>query len=269
MSELPIGVFDSGLGGLTAVRELIRLLPGENIVYFGDTARVPYGSRSEDTIRTFASQDLRFLLSQQVKAVLVACGTVSSVALPELQRMTDVPVVGVVQPTAVAAAHATKNRKIGILGTAATVKSGSYQEAIAAVDPEISVTAKACPLFVPLVENGYLEGEITRLAATEYITPLKEAGVDTVILGCTHYPLLKPVLAELFGPEVTLIDSGRQAALELAEVLRQNRGLSSAPQGTHRYYVSDTVSNFSAIAGMFLHQNIDGKVQQIALKTDD
>ncbi len=269
MSELPIGVFDSGLGGLTAVRELMRLLPGENIVYFGDTARVPYGSRSEDTIRAFASQDLRFLLSQDVKAVLVACGTVSSVALPELQRMTSVPVIGVVGPTAQAAAHATKNGKIGILGTAATVKSGSYKGALEAINPAFSVTSQACPLFVPLVENGYLEGQITRLAASEYIAPLREAGVDTVILGCTHYPLLKPVLAELLGPTVTLIDSGRQAALELAEVLRQKDQLSAAAVGSHRYYVSDTVNNFSAIAGMFLHQNIDGKVQQITLKTDD
>lgn len=269
MSEQQIGVFDSGLGGLTAVRELMQILPGENLIYFGDTARVPYGTRSSETIRKFAAQDLRFLLEHDLKAVLVACGTVSSVALPELQRMTDVPVIGVVHPTATAACHATKNGKIGILGTSATVKSGSYQSAIASIDPAISVTAQACPLFVPLVENGYLEGQITELAAMEYIRPLQEAGVDTVILGCTHYPLLKPVLSKLFGPGVALIDSGREAALELAEVLRRREQLSSAAEGRRRYFVSDQVSNFSHIAGMFLNRNIDGQVEQILLRTDD
>ncbi len=269
MSELQIGVFDSGLGGLTAVRELIQILPGENIVYFGDTARVPYGTRSRDTIRTFAVQDLRFLLEQDLKAVLVACGTVSSVALPELQQMTEIPVIGVVQPTASAACNATKNKKIGILGTSATVKSGSYQSAIAAIDPEITVTATPCPLFVPLVENGYLEGPITKLAAQEYIKPLQDAGVDTVILGCTHYPLLKPVLSKLFGDSVTLIDSGREAALALAQVLRETGQLSEKPEGKRRYFVSDEVSNFSHIAGMFLDRNLDGQVEKVTIRTDD
>lgn len=269
MSELQIGVFDSGLGGLTAVRELMQILPGENIVYFGDTARVPYGTRSRDTIRTFAVQDLRFLLEQDLKAVLVACGTVSSVALPELQQMTEIPVIGVVQPTASAACKATKNKKIGILGTSATVKSGSYQSAISAIDPEITVTAIPCPLFVPLVENGYLEGQITELVAQEYIKPLQDAGVDTVILGCTHYPLLKPVLSKLFGDGVTLIDSGREAALALAEVLRESGQLSQKSEGKRRYFVSDEVSNFSHIAGMFLDRNIDGQVEKVTIRTDD
>ncbi len=269
MSDQKIGVFDSGLGGLTAVRELMKILPGENIVYFGDTARVPYGTRSRDTIRKFAAQDLRFLLEQDLKAVLVACGTVSSVALPDLQRMTDIPVIGVVEPTASAACEATRNRKIGILGTSATVKSGSYKTAIAAIDSGISVTSVSCPLFVPLVENGYLTGQITELVAAEYIRPLQDAGVDTVILGCTHYPLLKPVLSKLFGPDVVLIDSGRQAALELAEVLRQRDQLSLQTEGTRRYYVSDEVSNFSHVAGMFLDRSIDGQVKKVTIRTDD
>ncbi|MBQ1965858.1 MAG: glutamate racemase [Clostridia bacterium] len=269
MSESKIGVFDSGLGGLTAVRELMEILPGENIVYFGDTARVPYGTRSKETICQFAAQDLRFLLEQDLKAVLVACGTVSSVALPLLQGMTQIPVIGVVNPTAAAACKATKNRKIGILGTSATVKSGSYQSAIAAIDPDISVVAQACPLFVPLVENGYLDGEITELAAKEYMKPLQDAGVDTVILGCTHYPLLKPVLSRLFGEGVTLIDSGREAALELANVLRQSNQLSAQSEGDRRYYVSDEISNFSHIAGMFLHRDIDGLVEKVTIRTDD
>lgn len=269
MSELQIGVFDSGLGGLTAVRELIRILPSENIVYFGDTARVPYGTRSEEMIRTFAKQDLRFLLEKNLKAVLVACGTISSVALPDLRAMTDVPVLGVVEPTAAAACKATKNGKIGILGTSATVKSGSYKAAISAIDPHISVVAQSCPLFVPLVENGYLEGEIVELAAKEYIAPLLAAGVDTVILGCTHYPLLKPVLGKLFGEGVTLVDSGREAALALGEILRERGMLSSAREGTRRYYVSDEVSNFSNIAGMFLDRNVDGAIEKVTLRTDD
>lgn len=269
MSELQIGVFDSGLGGLTAFRELMRILPGENLVYFGDTARVPYGSRSEETICKFAAQDLRFLLEKNVKAVLVACGTVSSVAIPQLQSMTDVPVIGVVEPTASAACRATKNGKIGILGTAATVKSGSYQSAIAAISPSAQVTAQSCPLFVPLVENGYLDSEITLLAAREYVTPLLEAQVDTVILGCTHYPLLKPLLGRLFGDSVTLIDSGREAASKLAEVLRQRGELSVASEGTRKYYVSDETNNFAHIAGMFLNRNMDGAVEKVTIRTDD
>ena len=268
MSDLQIGVFDSGLGGLTAVRELMQILPGENIVYFGDTARVPYGTRSRDMIRTFAKQDLRFLLEKNLKAVLVACGTISSVALPDLRGMTDVPVIGVVEPTAAAACKATRKGKIGILGTSATVKSQSYHRAIEAIDPNIEVFAQACPLFVPLVENGYLTGDLVELAAKEHIAPLQEAGVDTVILGCTHYPLLKPVLSRLFGSGVTLIDSGREAALALAETLKEQNALSSAAEGTRRYYVSDEVSNFSHIAGMFLDRNIDGETEKVTLRTD-
>lgn len=268
MSELQIGVFDSGLGGLTAVRELIRILPGENVVYFGDTARVPYGTRSCDMIRTFAKQDLRFLLEKNLKAVLVACGTISSVALSDLRAMTDIPVIGVVEPAALAACKATRNGKIGILGTSATVKSGSYRVAMEALRPDVAVTAQSCPLFVPLVENGYLEGEMVELAAKEYIAPLLDAGVDTVILGCTHYPLLKPVLGRLFGPEVVLIDAGREAALALSRVLREQDALSSSSEGTRRYYVSDEVHNFSHIAGMFLDRSIDGEIEKVTLRTD-
>lgn len=269
MSEQTIGVFDSGLGGLTAVRELIKILPGEDIVYFGDTARVPYGTRSRDTIRKFAMQDLRFLLEKNPKAVLVACGTISSVALSDLRAMTEIPVIGVVEPAARAACNATRNGRIGILGTSATVKSRSYQTAIGAIDPSVQLTAQACPLFVPLVENGYLDHPITELAVKEYIAPLQEAGVDTVILGCTHYPLLKPVLGRMLGDHVTLIDSGKEAALALAAVLKEQNQLSSASEGQRRYYVSDEVGNFSHIAGMFLNQNIDGAVEKVSVKTDD
>ncbi len=269
MSEFNIGVFDSGLGGLTAVKELMQVLPGENIVYFGDTARVPYGTRSRETICKFAAQDLRFLLEKNPKAVLVACGTVSSVAIPQLQQMTEVPIIGVVHPAAVAACNATRNGRIGILGTSATVKSGSYQSAIGSLLPQAQVTACACPLFVPLVENGYLDSRITLLAAEEYVAPLLESGVDTVILGCTHYPLLKPLLSRLFGSAVTLIDSGREAALALARVLRERGELSGNTQGTRRYYVSDEISNFANIAGMFLDRNIDGEVEKVSIRTDD
>lgn len=269
MSELQIGVFDSGLGGLSAVRELLHILPGENIVYFGDTARVPYGTRSRDTIRKFAAQDLGFLLEKNLKAVLVACGTISSVALPDLQAMTSIPVIGVVEPTATAACRATRNGKIGILGTAATIKSNAYQTAIRAIAPRTEVTARACPLFVPLVENGYLDGKITELAAEEYVSPLIKAGVDTVILGCTHYPLLKPVLSRLFGDRVALIDSGREGALALARVLEESKQLSSRPEGKRHYYVSDEVSNFSHIAGMFLDRSIDGEIEKVTLRADD
>lgn len=268
MSELQIGVFDSGLGGLSAVRELLKILPGENLVYFGDTARVPYGTRSEEVIRLFAKQDLRFLLEKNLKAVLVACGTISSVALDDLRQMTDIPIVGVVEPAAQAACKASASGRIGILGTSATVKSGSYQRALHAIDPTAALTARACPLFVPLVENGYLDGDMVELAAKEYVAPLLQAKVDTVILGCTHYPLLKPVLGRLFGDGVTLIDSGKEAALALSRTLQASSSLSDRAQGMRRYYVSDEVSNFSHIAGMFLDRNVDGQIEKITLRTD-
>lgn len=217
----PIGVFDSGLGGLTAVRELRRILPGEDIVYFGDTGRVPYGTRGVDVIVRYAKQDIAFLLEQNVKYVMAACGTVSSTLPEAYTRTLPVPYTGVVQSAAAAAVRATRTGLIGVIGTPATVKSGSYNAAIAALMPGARIVATACPLFVPLVENGYFgaDNAVTRLVARDYLKDIRAAGVDTLILGCTHYPLIAPIIADLMGPEVALIDPGRETALDRKSVV--------------------------------------------------
>lgn len=251
----PIGVFDSGLGGLTTVKELRRILPGEDIIYFGDTGRVPYGTRGADTITAYAKQDIAFLLSKDVKTILAACGTVSSTFPgPEAARL-PVSYAGVVAATARTAAGATGNKRVGIIATEATISSGSYQQSLAGFDPAIQSVACSCPLFVPLVENGHFapDDAMAHLAAEEYLGPLKEAGVDTVILGCTHYPLLAGVLERQFGPGVTLIDSGREAALDLRDWLAADGLLNGRAEGGRvDYYVSDDPARFDKLARLFL-----------------
>lgn len=254
MDNRPIGVFDSGLGGLTAVKELEELLPGESIVYFGDTGRVPYGSRSREIVRAYARQDMGFLMGQGVKAVLAACGTVSSTAA-DIGAALPVPYFDVILPTAQAALAATQAGKIGVIGTSATIHSGSYRKALFELDPAVEVFPQACPLFVPLVENAFVDPdeEITRLVAQRYLAPLREAGVDALILGCTHYPIIRPILQRVMGDGVRLIDSGREAALALAAALRE-RDLLQAPGAPRqaRYYVTDTPESFVSVAELFL-----------------
>jgi len=247
MDTRPIGVFDSGMGGLTVVKELMRMLPDECIIYFGDTGRVPYGNRGKDTIISYVRQDISFLKSFDIKAIVVACGTASSVALPAVSKDYDIPVIGVVEPTANYAKTVTKNGKIGILGTAATIGSGVYQTLLS----EYEIHTMACPLFVPLVENGYAQSEAARLIAQDYLEPLKKNGVDTIILGCTHYPLLAPVIKSIMGDEVTLINSGIPTAAYIKGMLEKSGRLSDGPV-QHRYYVSDMTEEFTALAGTFL-----------------
>ena len=214
MDTRPIGVFDSGLGGLTAVRQLRRLLPGEDIVYFGDTGRVPYGSRGHDVIVRYAQQDIRFLLSQNVKFIMAACGTVSSTYPSAEAAQLPVPYTGVIGAAARAAAAATKNKRIGVIGTAATIRSDSYATQLKDLVPGVQIFARACPLFVPLVENGYVNGDkVTQLMIEEYLTPVRDSGIDTLILGCTHYPLLKKMIGDFVGDSVTLIDPGKLTAI--------------------------------------------------------
>ena len=214
MNQRPIGVFDSGLGGLTAVRQLRRLMPSENIIYFGDTARVPYGNRGRETLLKYARQDLRFLRSFDLKAVVIACGTVSANCLEELRRESAAPVTGVVEPAVERAAAATRSGKVGLIATRASVGSGAYERAFRRLDPALEVRALACPLFVPLVEEGRCRpGDVViETVAREYLAPLRETGVDTLVLGCTHYPLLREVIGAVMGPDVTLIDVGQEAA---------------------------------------------------------
>lgn len=260
-----IGVFDSGLGGLTAVRELRRILPGEDIVYFGDTGRVPYGTRGRDIIVEYAKQDIAFLLSKGVKAVIAACGTVSSTLPAEVAASLPVPYMGVVESAARAAVLATKTGRIGVIGTPATVASGSYPAAIRRLMPGAAITATACPLFVPLVENGYfgVQNPVTRLVAQDYLKDVKSAGADTLILGCTHYPLIAPVLADLMGPGVTLVDVGCAAAQSARHMLERTGLLRAPRQGKVEYYVSDSTEQFDRLAHIFLGEYAGGSVQRI------
>ena len=256
MDERPIGVFDSGLGGLTAVREIRSILPFENIIYFGDTSRVPYGGRSREILLKYARQDVHFLRGFDIKALLVACGTVSSNVLPVLQGESEVPVLGVVEPACRRALAVTRNKRVGLIATAASVRSGAYERTIAAMDGAVRVSAKACPLFVPLVENGrYRRGDcVIETVAREYLTPLREAGIDTLIMGCTHYPLLEEVVGEIMGPDVTLVDSGAQAARQLKDSLAERGALCGERQGGITLYASDITGDFGALAPQFLRE---------------
>ncbi len=258
MSNRPIGIFDSGLGGLSVVNALTKLLPNEDIVYFGDTGRVPYGTRSRDTIAQYTAQDIAFLQSKGVKLIIAACGTVSSVA-PHIGESCGTPFIGVVTPTATAAATTTKNNKVGIIGTAATIASNSYALEMQKQNPAIQVFGQPCPLFVPMVEEGFIEENdpLPLTVCKRYLTPLKEQGVDTLILGCTHFPLLSPIIQKVMGQEVTLIDSGLATARYAATLLEQTGLLNTKEAaGTQEYFVSDRAETFSDIAVRFLGRDI-------------
>ena len=263
MDNRPIGVFDSGLGGLTAVRHLMDLLPNENIVYFGDTGRVPYGTRSRETIRRYAMEDCGLLLKHDVKYIIAACGTVSSVSSDILQEL-SVPAIGVVEPTARAAVNATKNGKIGILGTSATIRSASFEKAIKAIDSSIEVYATACTLFVPLVESGWIQSDdsVAVPMVKRYLKDVKDAGVDTLILGCTHFPLLAPIIQAELGNGVTLIDSGRETAALCAKQLGEADALANHEVGSTQFYVSDQPEGFSQVAEIFLGKSVEHSVNR-------
>ncbi|MFQ6091998.1 MAG: glutamate racemase [bacterium] len=265
----PIGVFDSGVGGLTVVREIHRILPQESTVYFGDTARVPYGPKSERLVRRFALQNSRFLTGLGVKAIVIACNTASSVALDTLQEHLSLPVLGVIEPGVKAAVEATKTGKLGVVGTVGTIESRAYHRAIRRHGPELEVFAQACPLFVPLAEEGWLDRRSTFLIAEEYLAPLKRCSIDTLILGCTHYPLLKPVISEVMGPEITLIDSAEQTARELHSLLKESNRLSDRFEaGRRTYFVSDVPRRFREIAERFLGNTL-GSVERVDIETFD
>ena len=267
MDNRYIGVFDSGLGGLTTVKELKKVLPNENIVYFGDTGRVPYGSRSEETIVKYVIDDINFLLSYDIKLIIIACGTASTVALPIVKNMYEVPMVGVVEPSVKKATQATKNKNIGVIGTSGTINSGKYVQKIKDIDKSINVYTNACPLFVPIVENGYADTEIAKMVAQDYLNPLIEKDIDTLILGCTHYPILKNTVKDVMGDNVELVDSGAETAKYVSEFLSANDMLADEKQDKqYMYFVSDNTSNFSKIAGVFLGENIDGLVEKIDIE---
>jgi glutamate racemase len=263
-SRRPVGVFDSGIGGLTVVHEIMRQLPEEAIVYFGDTARVPYGPKSPDTVRRYSREIGAFLRDQDVKAIVVACNTATAHALPMLRGEMSIPVIGVVEPGARAAVRQSGGGHIGVIGTEGTVRSGAYEHAIRALHPGARITGRACPLFVPLVEEGWVDHAVTRQVALEYLRPLIDERVNALVLGCTHYPLLKPLLCQILGPTVALIDSAAETAAELGRVLC-DAGL-EAPldaEPVHRFLASDDPGQFLRLGQRFL----GGAIERVEVHT--
>jgi glutamate racemase len=258
LASRPIGVFDSGIGGLTVVRELVERLPNEEIVYFGDTARLPYGTKSPETVLRFSRQNLAFLKEKKVKLIVVACNTASSIALSTLVEEEEMPVIGVLLPGARAAARATRNKRVGVIGTTATIRSGAYEAALEEIEPGIETWSLPCPLFVPLAEEGWLDNEITYMTAKSYLEPLASFGADVLVLGCTHYPLLKEVIGRVVGEEVTLVDSARETALEVERIIgeRDLRNESDAP-GRINVYVSDVPYLIREVGERFLGRPIE------------
>ncbi|GIK21796.1 MAG: glutamate racemase [Ignavibacteriota bacterium] len=260
--EKPIGVFDSGIGGLTVVKRLSSVLPKESIVYFGDTARVPYGSKSNSTVIDYSIQDTSFLLQKNVKAIVVACNTASSIAIPTLKEKFDVPVIGVILPGADMAVSQTKNGKIGVIGTRATISNQAYSKAIKEIDNKIKVYEKACPLFVPIAEEGWIHHKATYHIAEEYLKELREKDIDTLVLGCTHYPILADVIQDVIGKDVRLIDSGIAAAEVVRnEINRIGFETNSAVPGNLDLYVSDIPTTFKQVAELFLGKQINEVVK--------
>ena len=267
MDARPIGVFDSGIGGLTTVKKLMELLPGEDIIYLGDTGRAPYGPRSRETIIKYARQDAAFLAGYDIKSMVIACNTACSTAFGVLDNAYDMPVYEVVSAPAKAAVQLTKNGKIGVIGTAATIRSGAYETALKEAAPGMIVYSAPCPLFVPLVENGRTNADdIAALAVAEdYLAGLRESGIDTLIMGCTHYPLLRGVISKVMGA-VSLIDSGAETARFVANDLRERNMLSDSTKGSARYFITDSVDGFADIASRYLESDVHGMVEQIELE---
>ena len=258
MDNRPIGVFDSGLGGLTVLKEIKKLIPTESVVYFGDNGRAPYGTKSTDTIVKYTFQDIRFLLNQDIKMIVIACNTASACSLKLVKDSFDIPVIEVTEPGAITAVNETKNKKIGVIGTVATVTSGVYERAINRLDSSIEIVQKACPLFVPLVEEGWWENDIAFRIAEEYLEPLKKEGIDTLVMGCTHYPLLYNTISKVMGPDVKLVSS----ALEVTKVVRKILGEMDIMRDenvkpVYRYYTSDSVEKFEPLCSSILGKKIN------------
>lgn len=253
----PIGIFDSGIGGLTVARSIMEQLPFENIIYFGDTARVPYGVKSVETISRYAMQITEFLLRQKVKLLIVACNTMSAVAYQAIKDLSPVPVLDVVDAGARSSVTETHNKCVGVIGTQATINSNAYQKAIYKYDPEIRIFSQSCPLFVPLVEEGWLDHQVTRLTAREYLRPVTAQNIDTLVLGCTHYPLLKPLLQEVLGDQISLVDSARAITEKTKALLNDNNLRNWQEKGPeHRFFVTDVPIRFTSVGERFLGRTL-------------
>ncbi len=257
-----IGVFDSGVGGLTVFRELMKQMPKERLIYFGDTARVPYGSKSKETVTRYTEQIIRFLLTQDVKAIVTACNTISALALDEVEKELDIPIIGVVKPGACAAAGRTKNGIVGLIGTDATISSGIYERVLKDIKPEIRVLKKACPLFVPLAEEGLIDDPVTTEIAGRYLAGLIDSDIDTLIMGCTHYPLIKDTIKKVVGERVELVNPAYETALECRKLLEENGLLNESDielgETPYKFFVSDEAEKFKTIANMILPLGILG-----------
>ncbi len=258
MRDASIGVFDSGVGGLTVVRELMRQLPNENIVYFGDTARVPYGNKSKETIIRYARQIIRFLKTKNVKAIVIACNTASALALEEVSKESDIPIIGVVVPGARAAAEVTSTKKIGVVATEATINSEIYTQVITGMDCEVTVVGKACPLFVPIVEEGFAKHKIAEDVIDYYLKDMKTSNIDAMILGCTHYPLLRSRIIEYMGDEIHLVNPAYETAMDLKKLLEeQNLEKSDSAVAEYSFYVSDAADKFKQFANSILKYDVE------------
>ena len=264
----PIGVFDSGIGGLTVAREIMRQMPRERIIYFGDIARLPYGSKSQDTVLRYSRQIIRFLMTKQVKAIVIACNTASAYALETVEKELDTPIIGVIRAGARTAVRATRNGKIGVIGTEGTISSGIYTDVMKNMCPDIEVTGKSCPLFVPLVEEGLLHDSVTDEIASRYLSELKGRFIDTLVLGCTHYPLIRSTLGRLMGEAVTLVNPAYETAIELKGLLEE-RGLTNEGAGSagekYQFYVSDLAEKFTAFATSILPDEVK-ETRKIAIE---
>jgi len=259
--DSPIGVFDSGIGGLTVLHSIMDALPRENTVYLGDTARAPYGAKSVETVLRYSFENSEFLVEKGVKIVVVACNTSTAIALGRLQERLSVPVIGVIEPGVRRAVRNTKNKKIGVIGTEATIQSGAYTGALKAADGGIEVYSRACPLFVPLVEEGWTDNAVVELTVKAYLASLKQSGIDTLILGCTHYPLLKKAIRKFMGSNVRLVDSAEETAKEVVVALKKNTLAKKSGKGIHSFFVSDTPDRFIKVGRRFLGEKVESAVR--------
>jgi glutamate racemase len=261
-----IGIFDSGVGGLTVLKEVVKALPQEDTIYFGDTARVPYGTKSPETVTRYALQVTSFLMERDIKLLVVACNTASAVSLETLEDKFSIPIIGVIEPGAKRAVSVTRSGKVGVIGTSATIQSSAYAKAIKKINGDIQVLTRACPLFVPLAEEGWVDNEVARLTARIYLQELRAAGVDTLVLGCTHYPLLKGIISEVMGDGVQLVDSAEETARTVGQILEESELLRpSSEKGNHHYYVTDVPAGFIRVGNRFLGGRL-GDVYQVNLE---
>ena len=266
MDNRPIGVFDSGIGGLTVLKEIMEQLPGEDVVYFGDTARIPYGTRSKETVIKYVFQSIRFLMTKDIKAIVIACNTASALAMEEAQEIFDIPIIGVVDPGAKASISATKNNTIGVIGTEGTINSGAYQRKVRKMLPQSEIIGVSCPLFVQIVEEGWESSDVAHLAAQKYLLELKEHNIDTLILGCTHYPALRYTLGKVLGDQVNLVNPAYETAKVTKNILKEQSLLSEKLDGgEYTYYVSDDPEKFKRVGGNLIKKQIS-KVEKVNIE---